>query len=112
MRFLGRMARDTTMYAVDFKDDSPHLWHYHKQDELIVVVKGEIEQAVLLPDGRIQKKKLKAGASVQLPKGTRHSARPEQPGTQVVFTIKGGDGIYRAYDEEGEWVGPGDLREG
>lgn len=110
MRFLGRMAPDTTMYAVDFADAATHYWHYHLQDELIVVVRGSIEQLIgSSPDCVTHKQILRAGEAVQLPSGAWHSAEPLEPGTRVVFTIKGGDGIYRAFEQSGqELVGPAD----
>lgn len=103
LRFLGRLAPDTCMYAVDFKDDAPHLWHYHHQDELIVVSRGRIQQQIGLSPGNVTHDRILAsGEAVHLPSGLWHSAIPLEPNTQVVFTIKGGDGAYWAYEANGQ----------
>lgn len=110
MRFLGRLASDTTVYAVDFAKLEPHNWHYHEQDELITVVKGSMQQKIGTKNGDtiIEDRILVAGDAVFLAKGQWHAATPLEPDTQVVFTIKGGDGIYRAFEADGRIVvGPG-----
>jgi quercetin dioxygenase-like cupin family protein len=100
MRFLGRLAPDACMYAVDFKIKAPHRWHYHRQDELIVVTRGRIRQKIKSSTGRITHNKiLKAGEAVHLPRRTWHSAAPLDLDTKVVITIKGGNGKYCAYEE-------------
>ncbi len=106
MRFLGRMAPDTTMYAVDFADRAPHHWHYHEQAELIVVVSGSIQQLTGRQNGEsitiLEDRILHAGDAVFLAKGQWHAASPQEAGTKVVFTIKGGDGIYCAFERSDE----------
>ncbi|MCA9032803.1 MAG: cupin domain-containing protein, partial [Planctomycetaceae bacterium] len=93
----------TCLYAVDFANDAPHLWHYHLQDELIVVTRGRIQQQIGPAPGSVAYDEiLTTGDAVYLPAQSWHTARPLDADTQVMFTIKGGDGVYRAYEADGQ----------
>jgi quercetin dioxygenase-like cupin family protein len=110
MGFAGRLGKDTTMYWVEFTTLMPHLWHYHKNHELIMVVRGIMEQLVGPRAGQVESKQtLYPGDVVHLPAGQWHAARPLEDGTRVVLTVHGGDGLYRAFEADGrELVGPGE----
>lgn len=105
MRFIGRLASDTAMYSVKFKDAAEHSWHKHLNDELIVVAQGSIQQFTGNAKGVIEESKiLKAGSAVLLPAGTWHSAKPLEEETLVILTIKGRKGLYRAIEIDGKII--------